>query len=92
MVSKKSRVTTYEEQDDSLDTEPESDSGLSQDCMVKVKSTSRERESSKAGGNHSGGKGEEKAMGGHSRKKKSEMKADRSCTCNHHRYYTQTCL
>ena len=73
-VSKKSsHITTYEEQDDSPDTEPESDSGLSQDRMVKVKSSSRGTESkvtSNAGGSQSGGKGKENAMGGHSQKKK----------------------
>ena len=48
-VSKKLSHVTYEEESYSPD-EPESLSGLSQDCMVKVKSTSRGMESSKAGG------------------------------------------
>ena len=69
MSKKLSRVTYEEEESDSPD-EPESDSGLLQDRMVKVKSTSRGTESSKAGGSHTGGKGKEKATSGHSRKKK----------------------
>lgn len=51
----------------------ESDSGLSQDHMVKVKSSSTGMESKstlKVGGRDSGGKRKEKAMGGHSQKKK----------------------
>lgn len=73
-VSKKSlRIASYEEQDDSPDTEPESDSGYSQDRMVKVKSTSKGMESkvtSKTGGSHNGGRGKGKATAGHSRQKK----------------------
>ena len=63
-LSKKSRVTIPEDRDGSPDTEPESDSELSQDRMVKMKSSNKGVESkvsSKGGGVSGGGKGKGKA-------------------------------